>query len=125
VSNQSGIARGLVDEDFVRKINNIFLDTYGFEAFYYCPHHPDEHCSCRKPEPGLLLDARVDYNINLKKSFVVGDKDLDMLLARSVGATGILVRTGQESFSQHADYSVENIREAVELIIRKDSEQEK
>jgi len=121
VSNQSGIARGLVDEDFVTKVNSIFLDTYGFDAFYYCPHHPDDHCSCRKPEPGLLLDARVDYNINLKRSFVVGDKDLDMLLAKAVGATGILVRTGQDSVSSYADYTVENIGEAVEFIIRKNS----
>ncbi|MBS1115591.1 MAG: ADP-heptose--LPS heptosyltransferase, partial [Nitrospirae bacterium] len=99
----------------------IFLDTYGFDAFYYCPHHPDEHCSCRKPEPGLLLDARVDYNINLKRSFVVGDKDLDMLLAKAVGATAILVRTGQDRVSSYADYTVGNIGEAVELIIRKNS----
>lgn len=120
ITNQSGIARGLVDENFVRRINTIFLDTYGFDGFYYCPHHPEEHCSCRKPEPGLLLDAKVDYNIDLKRSFVVGDKDLDMLLAKAAGATGILVRTGQDSVSTNADYTVENIREAVELIIQKD-----
>ena len=120
ISNQSGIARGLVDEEFVKRVNTIFLDTYGFEGFYYCPHHPDEHCACRKPGPGLLLEARVDYNINLKESFVVGDKDADMLLARSVGATGILVRTGQEKVSEHADFVVENLVEAVDLITRKD-----
>jgi len=120
VSNQSGIARGLVDEEFVKRVNAVFLDRYGFEGFYYCPHHPDEHCPCRKPEPGLLLDARVDYNIDLKKSFVVGDKDADMLLARSVGATGILVKTGQDKVSAHADFVVENLTEAVDFIIRKD-----
>jgi heptosyltransferase-2 len=119
LSNQSGIARGLVDEEFVKHVNAIFLDTYGFEGFYYCPHHPDEHCACRKPEPGLLLDARVDYNINLKKSFVVGDKDADMLLARTVGATGILVTTGQDKVSSHADFVVKNLVEAVDLVIRK------
>ena len=118
VTNQSGVARGLVDEDFVKQVNAIFLDNYGFDGFYYCPHHPDEHCSCRKPEPGLLMDARVDYNINLKRSFVVGDKDLDMLLARAAGATGILVRTGQDSASPNADYTVENIAESVDLILR-------
>ena len=120
ISNQSGIARGLVDEEFVKRVNAIFLDTYGFEGFYYCPHHPDEHCPCRKPEPGLLLDARVDHNINLKKSFVVGDKDADMLLARAVGATGILVRTGQDKVSTHADFVLENLAEAVDLIMRND-----
>lgn len=120
VSNQSGIARGLVDEEFVKRINAIFLDTYGFDGFYYCPHHPDEHCSCRKPQPGLLLDARADYDIDLKRSYVVGDKDLDMLLARSVGATGILVSTGQDRVSPFADHTVESIEEAVEMILLKD-----
>jgi len=118
VTNQSGIARGLVEEDFVKQVNAIFLDSYGFDGFYYCPHHPDEHCSCRKPEPGLLMDARVDYNIDLKRSFVVGDKDIDMLLAKAAGATGILVKTGQDLVSQYAGYTVENIPEAVDLILR-------
>ena len=122
VSNQSGIARGLVDEEFVKRINAIFLHTYGFDGFYYCPHHPDEHCSCRKPQPGLLLDARADYDIDLKRSFVVGDKDLDMLLARSVGATGIMVTTGYDRVSPNADYIVENIEAAVEMILLKDSQ---
>jgi len=49
ISNQSGIARGIVDEKFTREVNNIFIDQYGFDDFYYCPHHPDERCPCRKP----------------------------------------------------------------------------
>lgn len=116
VSNQSGIARGLMDEDFVSKVNDIFIDKYAFDGFYYCPHHPDENCSCRKPEPGLLLDARADHNINLKGSFVVGDKDIDMLLAKSVGATGILVKTGKENYSANADFIVKDLSEAVKII---------
>ncbi|MBI5632103.1 MAG: lipopolysaccharide heptosyltransferase II, partial [Nitrospirae bacterium] len=91
VSNQSGIARGLVQEDVTKQVNRIFVDQYGFDAFYYCPHHPDDHCSCRKPQPGMLIKARNDHGIDLKRSFVVGDKDVDMLLARAVGAKAILV----------------------------------
>lgn len=117
VSNQSGIARGLVNEDFVKQVNSIFIERFGFDGFYYCPHHPDEHCSCRKPEPGLLLDARVDHKINLKDSFVVGDKELDMLVAKTVGAKGILVKTGQDNFSVHADFIVKDIEEAVSVIL--------
>ena len=49
VSNQSGIARGIVDEKFTREVNNIFIEQYGFDDFYYCPHRPDEHCPCRNP----------------------------------------------------------------------------
>ncbi|MHB8882005.1 MAG: lipopolysaccharide heptosyltransferase II [Thermodesulfovibrionales bacterium] len=102
ITNQSGIARGRVDENFVRTVNDIFMTRYGFDGFYYCPHHPDEHCSCRKPEPGMLLDARADHHIDLKRSFVVGDKEVDMLLAQAVGATGIHVGTGQEDHAPSA-----------------------
>lgn len=116
ITNQSGIARGRVDENFVRDVNNIFIGQYGFDAFYYCPHHPDEHCACRKPEPGLLYDARADHAIDLKRSYVVGDKDSDMLLAASVGATGIQVRTGQEGKSVTADLHAADLREVVRLI---------
>ena len=122
VSNQSGVARGLVDEGFVKRINTIFLDVYGFDGFYYCPHNPDEHCSCRKPQPGMLLDARADHDIDLKRSIVIGDKDIDMQLARSVGATGILVCRGQDRVSPNADYTVKDLEEAVELVLQNESQ---
>ncbi|MFZ2198694.1 MAG: lipopolysaccharide heptosyltransferase II [Thermodesulfovibrionales bacterium] len=122
VSNQSGVAKGLVDEAFVKRINTIFLDAYGFDGFYYCPHNPDEHCSCRKPQPGMLLDARADHDIDLKRSIVIGDKDIDMQLARSVGATGILVCTGQDRVSPNADYTVKDLEEAVELVVQNESQ---
>jgi heptosyltransferase-2 len=120
VSNQSGIARGIVGEDFVKKVNAIFTDEYGFDGFYYCPHHPDEHCSCRKPEPGLLLRARNDFGIDLKRSFVVGDKESDMLLAKAVGAGAIHVATGKESSYLFADYSARDLNSVVEIITRAD-----
>ncbi|MEJ2697905.1 MAG: lipopolysaccharide heptosyltransferase II [Candidatus Sulfobium sp.] len=103
ITNQSGIARGMMKEGFVKEVNDIFVKKYGFDSFYYCPHHPDEKCSCRKPEPGLLVRAGHDFGINLRKSFVVGDKDLDMQLARAVGAKGILVLTGEDNASPHAE----------------------
>ncbi len=120
ISNQSGIARGMVDEDLVRKVNNIFIERYGFDGFYYCPHHPDEHCPCRKPEPRMLYKARADYRIDLKKSFVVGDKDSDMIFAKAVGATGILVKTGEAKEPKSADYTVEAMKEAVDFIINQE-----
>jgi len=118
VSNQSGIARGLIRENFVREVNTIFIERYGFDDFYYCPHHPAEHCPCRKPEPGMVLSARAKHGINLKKSFVVGDKESDMLLAKAIGAKGIFVKTGQDKESLSADYEAGNLREAVDFIIR-------
>ena len=118
VSNQSGIARGLIREDFVREVNTIFIERYGFDDFYYCPHHPAEHCPCRKPEPGMVLRARAEHGIDFKKSFVVGDKESDMLLAKAIGAKGIFVKTGQDKESASADYEAGNLKEAVDFIIR-------
>ncbi len=116
VSNQSGIARGIIREDFVKEVNGIFIDEYGFDGFYYCPHHPDEHCFCRKPEPGLLIRARNDFGIDLKSSFVVGDKEVDVLLAKAVGAKAVHVATGQEASSPIADYSARDLDDAVAII---------
>ena len=70
------------------------MDRYGFDDFYYCPHGPDEHCACRKPAPGLLKEAAADRPIELRGSFVAGDKDCDLLLARRAGLRGYLVMTG-------------------------------
>lgn len=123
VSNQSGIARGIVQESFTKQVNRIFIDQYGFDDFYYCPHHPHDHCSCRKPQPGMLITGRCDHGIDLKRSFVVGDKDDDMLLARAVGAKAILVKTGKAETSPYADAVVEGLDEAVRTIVSMSSGQ--
>ena len=117
ITNQSGIARGIVGEDFVREVNSIFIQQYGFDDFYYCPHHPDEHCPCRKPEPGMILKARAKHKIDFKKSYVVGDKEVDMLLAKAVGAKGILLETGEAKESVNADFIAKDFTEAVNWIL--------
>jgi len=106
VSNQSGVARGYFDEKTVIGIHeriNDLLKASGahIDRFYYCPHHPTEGatpyrmaCRCRKPEPGMILRARDDMQINLARSFLVGDMEKDMEAARNAGVAGILVRTG-------------------------------
>ena len=119
VTNQSGIARGMVDEGFVKEVNNIFIKQYGFDDFYYCPHHPDDHCPCRKPEPKMLLRARAEHRIDLKKSYVIGDKEADMLLSRTVGAKGILVQTGETKESEYADFIAKDLKGAVDWILEK------
>ncbi len=124
VSNQSGIARGIVQENVTKQINQTFIDLYGFDAFYYCPHHPDDHCSCRKPQPGMLIRARNEHGIDLKHSFVVGDNECDMVLARAVGAKAILVKTGKTVTSAYADAVVEGLGDAVRAIVSMSSEQD-
>lgn len=116
ISNQSGIGRGIVDEGFVQEVHKLFMDKYGFDGFYYCPHRPEEHCSCRKPEPGMAHQARNEHGIDLRKSFMVGDKDADMLLGRAIGAQTILVTTGKQQTSKHADHIAANLEEVTRII---------
>jgi heptosyltransferase-2 len=118
VTNQSGIGRGLVDGNFTAGINNIFVEQYGFDDFFCCPHLPEDYCACRKPEPGMLHDARNKYGIDLRRSYVVGDKDADMRLAKAVGARAVLVRTGQQRDSVYADFVADGLREVVDFIMR-------
>jgi heptosyltransferase-2 len=117
-TNQSGVARGIVDEVFAMKVNTVFTEKYGFTDFYYCPHHPDEHCSCRKPEPGMLLRARAEHGVDLKDSYMVGDNEKDLLLAKAVGAKAVLVLTGKHRKSEHADFTASGLLEAVNWILQ-------
>ena len=106
VTNQTGIARGFFSDGFVEETHRHIaarLEAGGarVDAYYYCPHHPDgsvaayaRRCECRKPGPGMIQKAASDLGLDPARSFVVGDTWLDIGLARSVGARGILVRTG-------------------------------
>lgn len=106
ISNQSGVAKGLFTETFVRETNDCLqkmLRQQGADInkFYFCPHHPTEGmepyrqiCDCRKPAPGMLLQAARELGIDLKKSYFVGDRFRDMETAKKVEVRGILVKTG-------------------------------
>ncbi len=120
VTNQSGIARGLISEEFVMAVNSYMQKNLGIDDFYFCPHHPDNECQCRKPKPMMLRKAQLKYGINLKTSYVVGDKDLDMLLAGSIGARGILVLTGIDKESEHADFTAKDLTKAVDWILKQE-----
>jgi D-glycero-D-manno-heptose 1,7-bisphosphate phosphatase len=99
LSNQSGIGRGLLDARDAERVNARVADLLreqGIEitAWYLCPHEPTASCDCRKPAPGMALAAARDLNVELKGSFVIGDKRSDVELADAIGGTGILVATG-------------------------------
>jgi D,D-heptose 1,7-bisphosphate phosphatase len=110
ISNQSGIARGLMTSKDVESVNdkiNNLLSEYKvkIDAFYFCPAHPDysneEDCECRKPSPKLIFEATKEFNIDLKKSYFIGDSIADVQCGKNAGIKTILVRTGKggESFS--------------------------
>ena len=99
LTNQSGIARGYFDEETLARVHerlNELLAAQGVEldGLYYCPHHPDEGCSCRKPKTGLAERAAEELGLDLKRAFVVGDRDVDVALGKNLGATSVLVLTG-------------------------------
>jgi D-glycero-D-manno-heptose 1,7-bisphosphate phosphatase len=106
VTNQAGVARGLFDEAFVQEAHRhlaalLARDGIALDGYYYCPHHPEgvveayrRVCRCRKPGPGMVEQAAHDLGLDVARSFVVGDKWLDVELAINAGARGILVRTG-------------------------------
>ena len=105
-TNQSGVARGYYTEDTVREVHAemaAHLRSGGatIDAWFHCPHHPNADvpeyrsaCACRKPAPGMILDACERFDIDLATSFVVGDKMADVGSATRAGARGVLVRTG-------------------------------
>jgi D-glycero-D-manno-heptose 1,7-bisphosphate phosphatase len=96
ISNQSAINRGLTTHQEVKKIHSTIQEYLKehhvqIDAFYYCPHRPDENCSCRKPKPGMLQKAASEMKIDLKSSWMVGDRDSDMEAAQTVGCKSIKI----------------------------------
>jgi D-glycero-D-manno-heptose 1,7-bisphosphate phosphatase len=106
VTNQGGIGRRMISEAFVRDLHaNLArrLEAAGaaVDGWYYCPHHPEAldptlraDCRCRKPAPGMIEAAARDFDLDPSRSWVVGDKWMDVRLGHHVGARAILVRTG-------------------------------
>ena len=105
ITNQSGIGRGLYSEEDLADIHSRMIaeieKTGGtIDAVYYCPHHPDAGCECRKPKPGMLIRAAREHNIELSKAYFIGDVPTDIEAGQRAGATTFLVLTGlgQESY---------------------------
>ncbi len=116
ISNQSGIARGIVDEGFVKEVNRVFIEQYKFDDFYYCRHHPKDFCSCRKPAPGMLYRARAEHGIDLRQSYFVGDKDADVLVGKAAGAEPIFLRNKNYDLSVADVKHIGNLSELFEII---------
>lgn len=99
ISNQSAVGRGLTTAEAVDDIHERLAREARraggrIDAFYYCPHRPDENCACRKPAPGLLLQAAQELELDFARSYLVGDAVGDVQAALAVGCSPILVRTG-------------------------------
>lgn len=106
-SNQSGLARGLFDEQTLiaihEKMRSIVRQAGGaIDCIVWCPHHPRDHCDCRKPQPGLLSRLATHYGVALDGVPVIGDSARDLEAARRVGARPVLVRTGNGARTEAA-----------------------
>ncbi|MDE0904009.1 MAG: D-glycero-beta-D-manno-heptose 1,7-bisphosphate 7-phosphatase [Planctomycetota bacterium] len=104
VTNQSGVARGLLDEGKLAQIHERLSDLLhgegtGLDGIYACIHHPEfgSPCDCRKPQPGMLLQAAEDLQLDLKRSWMIGDAARDLEAGKRAGARSLLVRTGKGS----------------------------
>jgi D-glycero-D-manno-heptose 1,7-bisphosphate phosphatase len=98
-TNQSGVARKYFPASLIPQVHNQMLEMLAqqqarIDAIYVCQHAPEAGCSCRKPRPGLLRQAATELDIDLHRSYVVGDRFNDIQLAANVGAKGVLVLTG-------------------------------
>ena len=128
VSNQSGIGRGYFDLECLHRVHQRLEDLLGVEGgsldgVYFCPHVPEDRCSCRKPATGMVERASRELGFDPKAGFVIGDKVCDVDVGRGVGAVTFLVRTGygasmEKKGNVKPDYAVDNLLEAVPIIGR-------
>jgi D-glycero-D-manno-heptose 1,7-bisphosphate phosphatase len=132
VTNQSGVGRGYFPESLVRTVNELMTQQLAaaearIDAIYYCPHTSADNCDCRKPKTGMLERAAREHALDLRRSFVVGDRYGDVELARNAQARSVLVRTGygegelawhSAKWSTQPDHVAEDLRDATDWILR-------
>ena len=131
ITNQSGIERGYFKESVVHEVHEILrqhLEEWEarMDAIYYCPHAPETNCDCRKPKPGMLLRAARELEIDLNRSFMVGDRYVDVRAANAAGVRSVLVCSG-DGAAEMAKYAglsgpqpsfvADNLLHAVEAIL--------
>ena len=124
ITNQSGISRGYFSiKDFdiltkwmIKQFNSMEIEILDV---FYCPHSPADNCNCRKPKPGMLIKAKEKYDLNLKESWVIGDKENDIKAANNAGVNNtILVRSGHiinemDSLATHIIDSIKEIHNKI------------
>jgi D-glycero-D-manno-heptose 1,7-bisphosphate phosphatase len=132
ITNQSGVGRGYFPDSLVGAVHELMTTQLAKEgahvdALYYCPHKGDDACLCRKPKPGMLERAAREHGLDLRRSFVVGDRYGDIELAHRVGARAILVRTGygageiqwhSAQWPAPPDFIAEDLADAADWILR-------
>jgi D-glycero-D-manno-heptose 1,7-bisphosphate phosphatase len=122
ITNQSGIGRGFFTVEQYRAVEAEVLRQLGdglIEATYFCPDVPGVPSKCRKPAPGMILQAARDHDVDLARSFFVGDKEIDAECGHNAGVRTIRVRTGFDKMTDrsHADWVAEDLPAAAKIIV--------
>ena len=125
ITNQSGISRGYYTENDFQIITNWMINQFkkndiNILDVFHCPHMPNSNCNCRKPMPGMLLEAKNKHNINMKNSWMIGDQKADIIAANTAGITNtILVRSGHKinKADSNAKYILDSIDQSNKVII--------
>lgn len=124
ITNQSGIAREYYTESDLEKLHQWMLEELKkkgikIDGIYYCPHGPNDNCSCRKPKPGMLLKAGEDFGLNLSKSWLVGDGSVDIIAGREANVKTIKIGANMpKDLKLSPNYYAKNILEAVNIILK-------
>ncbi len=124
ITNQSGIARGYYQEEDFQKLTQWMLRKFTNQGLrildvFFCPHGPESTCNCRKPKPGMLLEARGKYNIDMKNSWMIGDKEADVRAANAAGIENtILVKTGHDIDEANSDakFILKSMHDTIQII---------
>jgi len=124
ITNQSGISKGYYSiEDFEKVMtymnNELVAEEIQIDDMYFCMHDPDEKCNCRKPSPKMILDAAKKHDIDLSKSWMIGDKKADILCGKNAGCKTVFVKTNAKAGEKDggADVIANDLFEGVEKIL--------
>ena len=117
VTNQPDVARGTLHFDAAEQINDLLRGRLGLDALLCCYHDDADNCGCRKPRPGMLIDAAQRYGLNLRRSFLVGDRWGYIRAGQLAGCTTVLLRRPYSGYVQ-ADFEAADLPEAAEIILR-------
>ena len=121
ITNQSGIGRGLMTVEQYRAVEAELLRQLDelIGATYFCPDVPGQRSICRKPAPGMILQAKREHGIDLSRSFFIGDKEIDVECGRNAGVRTVRVQTGfqQDTTASTADWVAKNLPAAAEIIL--------
>ena len=119
ITNQPDIARGKTSLSEVNKINNFLKDKLNLDAIYCCPHDDSDHCDCRKPKPGMILKAKNEFDLDLEKSFVIGDRWKDIQAGEKAGCTTIFIDYGYDEKKIKSNFTVNSTEKIIEIFKEK------